>query len=198
MSYYYNFYPAIKRADGKVDVYCDKKIVLDWYSRSFFNAEMLYDFPYLKEENMTDALKKQFTFKNWENKEEISDLRIMSKTGIYGLKSNFVKTGYYLIEDVKRYQQDPDSLWNLEVFYDHISPEVYAALLTSRPHGIMKKDCEGTEYLDHGADDYMFFAYPDYTSDEYKAFKWRILYEMLEDNAKLEDGEEIVFVEDEG
>ena len=44
----------------------------------------------------------------------------------------------------------------------------------------------------------MFFAYPDYTSDEYKVHKLQILYNMIEDNVKLADNEEIVIIEDEG
>ena len=198
MSYYYNFYPAIKRADGKIDIFNEKKITLDWYSRSFFNSDFLYKFDFLSEDQMTDALKEQFTYTDWNNEKRISELKIITKDQLMSLNDNFVKTGYFLIDDVKTYQQSPDDLYNLDIFYDHISPEIYAALLTSRPHSIIRQDCEGTDYVEHGAEDYMFFAYPDYTSDEYKAHKLKIVYSMIEDNVKLADNEEIVILEDEG
>ena len=73
MSYYYNFYPAIKRADGKIDIFNEKKITLDYYSRSFFNSDFLYKFDFLSEDQMTDALKEQFTYTDWNNEKRIND-----------------------------------------------------------------------------------------------------------------------------
>ena len=100
-------------------------------------------------------------------------------------KGSFVKSGYFLIEDVEKYLKDEDT-W--DIFYDHISPQVYAEKLKTecllgRPSHV-KLGKEGveleTEEDTRSCRDYMYFAYPDYSSKEYEAFIIREVVEMLE------------------
>lgn len=100
-------------------------------------------------------------------------------------KGSFIKSGYFLIEDVEKYLKDEDT-W--DIFYDYISPQVYAEKLKTecllgRPSHV-KLGEEGieleTEEDIRSCRDYMYFAYPDYSSKEYEAFIIREVVEMLE------------------
>lgn len=107
---------------------------------------------------------------------------------------DYIKTGYFLIEDVTQYLKEHDT-WGL--FYDKMSPEVYAEKLkieqTFGPPK-PKKNEEGYEYEIPSCADYMYFAYPDYSCEEYEASIIKYAVEILQPIEK----DDIVIVLSEG
>ena len=79
---------------------------------------------------------------------------------------NFIKTGYFLKEDVEEYfknGKDPEGL-----FYSRIDPVIYAELVKDEAiYGYREQD-ENSDRVVYNASDYMYFAYPDYLSREYE------------------------------
>ena len=111
-------------------------------------------------------------------------------------KGSYIKSGYFLIEDVERYMHtgDPDS------FYDRKEPAVFAAILQNEAvlgAPPTKYDLEGNPYPIRSAADYMYFAYPDYQSEAYEAFLIRQFAEALERYPDIEF-DSIIVLETEG
>lgn len=198
MSYYYDYYIGYKHngkiypmgvydANGKLhSVVCN--------SRSFA-SDLHESFNSIKDDEISDELRKEFEYDGWDGKKTMG---IVKWLPVKELPSgDYVKKGYFLIEDVKAYEENRD--W-FEGFYDVISPQVYVALLERElkfGKNQPKKDIEGEEYTDPNASDYMFYAYPDYHSKEYEAF---ILREIVDSmwSSELPEGAEWVIIETEG
>ena len=184
MSWYYSFYIG-KRVNDKIEiigVYNNKGNIYPAleYSRSF--ASSLKD-SFRRCEN--EELKKKL------NNDLISILPYhLLPTGDY------IKSGYFLIEDVQKYLEGNDSG---DLFYEKLTPEVYAEKLktesilgTPQP----KKDEDGYDIKTYSCADYMYFAYPDYSCKEYDSFIIRTVVDMIEPYNL--DKEDIVIVMSEG
>lgn len=199
MSYYYNYYIGYKGEDEKLyplgpfDSFGDLRCAF-FKSRSYA-SDIHEDFWLIKESQISDELRKHFEITNWKNEKEVP----VKWLDINDLPTgSFIKTGYFLIEDVKRYEADYDT-W--DIFYEHLSPEVYAAKLSNelalgKPEN--KLDCEGNEIEEHSASEYMYYAYPDYNSREYEAHVIRLFADSLESYRRFKDGTQIVVLETEG
>lgn len=119
----------------------------------------------------------------FDNFDEFEDIYVCAYNELPN--DSFVKSGYYLIDDVERYKNDESLIYWGEIFYDHLSPEAYAAKMTSeiavgppRPY----KDEFGNEIRPHSVADYMYFTYIDYASKEYLSHEIKnILYLFSED-----------------
>ena len=192
MSYYYDYYIGYELDN---EIYClgpynnfgELKPVLS-LSRNGASDLHLRFYP-LKEEQMSDDLKKDFSYEDYDGNNTVRELKYLP---IKDLPSDsFVKQGYFLIDDVKRYEVDSSYF---DGFYDKISPAVYNAMVEHEikfgPKGI-QKDSEGYEYQPYNASDYMFYMYPDYHSEEYESCIIReaaeslMSYNNLGFNAKL-------------
>ena len=168
MSYYYTYYLGYER-EGKIypfapyDCFGHYKPVIE-RSRSF--ASDLHDrFSYIPEEQYSDELRKAFSY--WEGTNKVEEVKMCRLEDLP--HGSYIKTNYYLIEDVQRYEEDhdPDDL-----FYDHLTPTIYAAKAANeaqfgKPQP--RKNEYDEEYTPHSASDYMFYAYPDYHCEEYEA-----------------------------
>ena len=95
---------------------------------------------------------------------------------------SFIKSGYYLIDDVERYKDDESLIYWGEIFYDRLSPEAYAAKMTSEiavgppsPY----KDEFGNEIRPHSVSDYMYFSYIDYASKEYLSHEIKSVLDLF-------------------
>lgn len=116
---------------------------------------------------------------------------------------SFVKSGYFLTEEVQQYQyalEHGDCLDDLDIFYDSLTPTVYSTRLSNYmaikiPDG--KLD-EGGNVLVHPVTDYMYFAYPDYNCKEYDAFMIRSAVDMCNVFTYDNDDIEIVVIDVEG
>lgn len=83
---------------------------------------------------------------------------------------DITKRGYYLIEDIERYLKDEYGDLD-EIFYDYLSPELYAIKMESEQKfgpPPPTTDCEGYEYTPHSVRDYAYFVYIDHNSVEYE------------------------------
>lgn len=169
MSYYYTYYVGFMTADERVyplGPYDAFGKLHDVYSiSSSFASDIHEDFWKITENQVTDELRKEFEYTDWENK-KVVQLRYKNVDDLP--KGSYIRTGYFLAEDVAEYRKDNSSEG---LFYDRIDPEVYSAMLMAEAvlgEPKPKKDCTGEEYYSHGARDYMYFAYPDYNSEEYE------------------------------
>ena len=193
MSYYYTYYIGTKTEDDKIyplGPYTAKGKLKPALERSRSFASDLHErfFPVV-EEQITEELRKEFEYENW-NGERSVDVKYLPVKNLPG--GSFVKSGYFLIEDVEAYQKDDDTF---DLFYDRMTPEVYAArsaneLRFGPPKP--KTGCEGEEYTEHSCADYMYFAYPDYFCEEYEAHILRAAADSLESYG--DEGELVVLL----
>lgn len=199
MSYYYNYYIGYESDDGKIyplgpyDCFGNLREAV-CRSRSFASNlhHYFYDVP---EEKESEDLRKKFTFKNWHD-EDVCDVKYLY---IDELPSDdYIRKGYFLVDDVIQYERDPN---DFDGFYEHITPTVYAALLQKEVQfGCNKPRVNeyGEEVVEHNASDYMYYAYPDYDSENYESFMIKQVAYMLEAYHSLPKGAKLVALETEG
>lgn len=176
MSTYYSFY--LGKQDG------DKIIPIGPFDRSGKLVPSLFccgDTYGLRDYFMRiDKSKLSDDFGNFDEFEEISICDYKDLPG-----DSFVKSGYYLIEDVERYKQNENLIYWGEIFYDHLSPEVYAAKMSTElalgPPKLYKDDF-GEEIQPHSVADYMYFTYIDYASEEYLSHEIKSVLSLFVDD----------------
>lgn len=178
MSYYYNYYVGYKK-DEKIyplGLYNSLGKLCPVLSRSSSFASDLYkDFMPVADKAISNELRQEFTYKNWKNEDE-TDVKYLEVDKLPS--SSFIKTGYFLIEDVKEYERDNDAEG---LFYDYLSPTLYAEKAKIEILFGKNKPVKDDEYTEHNASDYMFYAYPDYSSREYESFLLHRAASSLED-----------------
>ena len=183
MSYYYSYYIGYKK-DGKIypwGLYNAKGKLEPVISRSRSFASSLYEnFHLVREKQVSEELRKEFEYEDdWTETKQIDVKYLLEKELPTG---SYIKTGYFLIKDVEAYKNNK---YNFEGFFDVVSPEIYAAKLQ---HEMIfgknqpKVDVEeGYEYTEPNASDYMYYAYPDYNTEEYESFILRQAIDALRD-----------------
>lgn len=197
MSYYYNYYIGYKKNEkiypwGLYNANGQLKPVIS-KSRSFA-SDLHEDFYTIKPQNISDELRKEFEYKDLNGKNTIN-VKYLPVDELPN--SDFIRRGYFLIKDIKEYQNTNSSF---DLFYDYLTPEVYAVKLQ---HEVIfgknqpQKDCEGTEYTEPNASDYMYYTYPDYNSKEYEVFMLKEMVGILRDY-KMSEEVEYVILETEG
>lgn len=204
MSYYYNYYLGYIKDKkfyplGPFDCFGNLKPVV---SRSSSGASDLHErFWPMRKDQASDELKKHFEYENWDG-EKVLQVKFLAMNELPS--TDFVKTGYFLIEDVKAYekQKADGSYWNFDGFFDVVDPVTYVAMVKNEViFGLPNptKDDFGNEYTPHSARDYMYYAYPDYESEEYEASLIQAAFRSLENYGDLKKAEvEYVVLEDEG
>lgn len=183
MSYYYNYYIGYKK-DGKIYPWgpYNAKGKLEPAlncSRSF--ASDLYEyFSCVPNDAISEELRKEFEYEDWKGVKHV-DVKYLSEKDLP--KGSYIKTGYFLINDVKAYENYKNNEYGVfDGFYNVISPEVYAAKLQHElTFGKNQPKKEEEDYIEPNASDYMYYAYPDYMSKEYEAFILGQLIDILRD-----------------
>ena len=201
MSYYYNYFLGYQRNDnglfyplGPYDMNGTMHNVLS-RSRSF--ASDLHERFYLiPKEKYSVALEEEFRYEDYSGKAYIGDVRFAYLGSLPS--GSYIRKGYFLIDDIIAYERGGDIF---ELFYDYIPLEVYAQRmqneLTFGPPK-PKTDEFGEEYEVHSCKDYAYYAYPDYTSEEYETWLIRNAIDMYEYGVKELDDSRIVVLETEG
>lgn len=187
MSWYYTYYLGYRKDKmiypyGPFDKDGNWKCVL-CLSHSFA-SDMHEDFGKIKEEEISEPIRKKFECTSWNGEKEVNVWTCNLNNLTNG---SFIKTGYYLIEDVVSYEKNHDPF---DLFYDCLDPITYAAKAANEARfgaPKPKKDAEGYEYCEHSCADYMFYAWPDINSEEYEAFLLKKTAEMLESYPKFYD-----------
>ncbi len=116
-------------------------------------------------------------------------------------QGSYIKSGYFLQEDIAEYERCIESGDYFEGFYDVLSPAEYARKMESElKFGIPKpkKDFEGNEFEVHSCGDYSYYAYPDYDSEEYEASRIREAIDMVEYRFDLPKGSKLVVLQTNG
>ncbi|MBR1798125.1 MAG: hypothetical protein IJ757_09005 [Clostridiales bacterium] len=163
-------------------------------SRSY--ASNLHDrFSFVTEDELTDELKKAFEYEAWDGKVGVQDIKVLMLSKLP--TGSYIRKGYFLIEDVERYEKDQCTE---ECFYVYKSPEVYAAMLKNEAllgPAAPKIDCEGNPIETYSASDFMYYAYPDYSSENYESSLIRDFADVLETYPTISE-DNIVVLETEG
>ena len=201
MSYYYNYYLGYRDKNtglfyhlGPYD--CDGKLNCVFYrSRSFASDihELFYSIP---DKKYSQKLKDEFSFEDYNDEIQFDDVSYLPVNELPD--SDFIKRGYYLVDDVETYLDNGKELFDLGIFYEHLEPEVFAAkqsneLLMGMPP--TKYDFDGEAFEQHACSEYMYFAYPDYESQAYESFLLKTACKMYEDYDK---DKELVVLKTEG
>jgi hypothetical protein len=201
MSYYYNYYVGFVK-NGKIyplGPYDHRGELSPAFSRSSSFASDLHEsFEYVAENQVSDELRKAFEYEDY-NGDKV--LRVKYRHLNELPSGSFIKTGYFLIESVRRYENDDDYDAD-DLKWDSLDPVTYAAMMKNeivfgRPKP--KPDIEGEEIEVHSASEYMYYAYPDYRCKEYEAHIIRQFADALEFYDKEEQCfAELVVLETEG
>ena len=193
MSYYYNYYIGFIK-NGKIyplGPYDHRGELSPALSRSASSASDLHEsFQFVAENQISDELRKAFEYEEY-NGNKVMRVKYLPLKELPS--GSFIKTGYFLIENVNRYEKDDD--FNAEdLAWDSVDPVTYAAMMKNEivfGQPKPKLDIEGNELEVHSASEYMYYAYPDYRSEEYEAHIIRQFADALE----FYDKEEQCFVE---
>lgn len=177
MSTYYNYYLGYLK-EGKIYPmgpfdYAGKLCSASSKSRSFADANLYDLFSPIPENMLSDELLKHL--KN----SQFSPLQYLPYEDL-PIENPF-KQGYFLISDVQAFERTQDS-WDL--FYDHLSPTVYAALMTNQQKGLIPTNRDEDDEDDEDdkpkqASDYMYYAYYDENCMGDELLKIRTVASML-------------------
>ena len=188
MSWYYNYYLGYKGKDGlyyPAGPYDkDGNLICVLLRSQSFASDLHNDFIMLPSDMMSPELREEFSFKDCDSiiYDTVKYLKFSDLP-----KGSFIKTGYFLCDDVVQYEKDP---YDFDGFYDALSSTVYAEKLKNEailgPPPKMT-DEEGFDITDHSCRDYMYYAYPDYQSREYEAHMIRLALDMVSDFSKSGD-----------
>ena len=177
MSYYYNYYIGYKK-DGKIyplgpyDCFGHLHSVLS--RSSSFSSNLHYEFSPVQENEVSEELRKEFEETRL-NGDKIVNVKWCPLDDLPS--DSYIKKGYFLIKDVQEYERTNNSE---DLFYDYLSPTVYAAMSTNERIYGKPTPQEDEECTHNSAADYMYYAYPDYRSKEYEAFVLRLEAEDYE------------------
>lgn len=198
MSYYYTYYLGYEQ-DKKIHLLGPYNNEHDYrcvfYRSQSFASDLHERFDVVSKDQLGDDVLKEFTYKNYKDEDELTQLRMLYLDELPD--GSYIKSGYYLIEDVHEYKKEGSAY---DLFYDHMDPDEFAARLQNElslgPPKARTKDPE--EYVPHSVRDYMFFAYPDYSCEEYEASLIRQTAHMLCDTYDKPKDFKIVVLETEG
>lgn len=175
MSYYYSYYVGYEK-DGQIYPFGPynsfgklSPVIED--SRSFA-SDLHEDFYPVPENKISNELRKEFEYKDWSGNPAI-DVKYLPVSSLP--KGSFIKSGYFLIEDVKRYEEEGHPI-NFDGFYQKLDPVIYAAKLQNEI--TFGTPVCSNEY-EYTASDYMFYSYIDYMCEEYDAYKLREMVRIL-------------------
>ena len=195
MSWYYNYYLGYSTPDGKIyplGAYDDKGELhsVFWRSRSFA-SDLWRNFIELKKDSelISDEFKKAFSSEDGTFYGEFLSYLPIDELP----KGDFVKSGYFLTEDVNRYIHDKE--YYDDLFYDKLTPQEFAFKLDNElKHGYVEEKDEFGYPITRPCRDYMWFAYPDYNCEEYEAFLIREFASAYEYSDSLKDNELVVIL----
>lgn len=206
MSYYYDYYIGTKDKDGKIKPLGPYDINNKLYSaicRSRSFASRLHErFYKLNNNQMTEELKVAFKDKFFDEV-KASYFKYLPLSELPS--GSYIKKGFYLIEDIEKYEKNDNSVFNLDIFYDWIPENTYYRMLEaqriSQISSIHEKVFGDEDDYERHRDlsEYSYFSYPDYDCEEYEAYVIRTVANLFDKyEIGLPDDSEIVILETEG
>lgn len=202
MSTYYNYYLGfINKKDNKIyplGPYDNEGILHYAYCTSYSSPSGLYmGFEKMRKEDMSLALKAEFDIKDNKLEDQYYQLYALSYSELP--KDDYIKKGYFLIDDIERYERRKEEEKTFDGFWDYLTPTAYAKKCENEMRfGTPKsrRDELGEEYTPHCCADYAYYCYPDYDCEEYEAFLIRRAAKMLLPYYDLEEDKELVVIMD--
>ena len=196
MSTCYTYYIGYWDKDGKIyplGPYNYFKNLCPILSRSSsFTSDLYKDFRYIERSAASDKLKEEFPYEFENNNDKYISMKMLEVDNLPD--DYFIKNGYFLIEDVKRYERGN---WEIGdgLFEESVSPIVYVNMLNNElllgtQLGVIDLFSEEEEEPapQHTARDYMYYAFPDFYSKEYESYLLKNAaesFEMQDINKKL-------------
>ena len=183
MSTYYDYYLAYMK-DGKLHPLGpftrNNELMCVLSKCKSCASELWEDFDPVKEDLLDDMLKNKFMYEDWNGKLSLDGVMYLAAKDLP--KEDKLRKGYFLIDDVMRYEK---GLFDLsDLFYEWLTPEAYAAKSSNElKFGIPKprKDCEGNEIDQYIASDYMYYVFEDTDSVGYEtSIIRRYIYDTIE------------------
>ena len=193
MSEYFDYYIGYKQNDKiyPLGPYNAKGELLPAYehSSSFgYGLPELIDNVLLRE-NASDSLIEEEIIGNYGNLRDENDTH---ENGLYWTYADdlfemcnhgdYIKSGYFLLDDIRIYKQNGNSTQDVDIFYDKLDSDEYAMRLQNElifGPPLHKKDECNNDITDHSIRDYGYFAYADYYSKEYIFSKINAIIEVL-------------------
>lgn len=171
MSYDYQYYLGYEELDsGIIKPYgpytCDGKLKPILEKSCGFASNLHNRFISVPSGCYSNELRKEFEYEDWNGEKRI-DVKYLYIEDFPSL--DYIKKGYFLIDDVQAWEQGGDD----DLFYHMITPQIYAEKMRNEltfGKNMPKKDIEGNEYTEPNASDYMYYAVPQYNSEEYEAW----------------------------
>lgn len=206
MSWYTTYYAGYRnKDDGKVyflgpydkdgEPYCLMSL-----SRSF-TSDLKQSFYPLDKEEIGEGLLEAIG-REYEEDDEVDEFykQLRSYIGYLPVQklgsSDYIKKAYCLKSDIDEYEKNEGS-----DFYHQLTPQQYIRKLEAElkfGEEKPKVDEEGYEYQTHSCRDYSFYAYPEYVSREYEAFRLKLLMSVFDSYTYGKDNIELVVIKTEG
>ena len=198
MSYYFQYYIGYEE-NQKIYPYgpynCQGKLKPVVEKSRSFASDLHDEFVPISINHISDELRKEFEYEDWQGNKQINVKYLRFDDLPNG---DYIVKGYFPIDDVQAWEQCGDD----DLFYHRITPQIYAAMMQKElafGKNQPEKDEEGFEYTKPNASDYMYYAVPNYCSEEYEAFQIREAVNMLHDyDFFADDSKKIVILETEG
>lgn len=170
------FFPGVTYEDG--DVVRPRSI--HYRSSSFMPRDYFYNYMHpVSEDMLTEELRAAFTVEGWNGQDHLLEsIHWISYDEFMKCNSNYIKTGYFLVEDVKAFLQGADTE---ELFYDNLPAAVYADMCARKISAREVEDSEGCKHVQRGWEDYMYFAYPDLDGEAYLTHTLKVLLNSYHD-----------------
>ena len=197
MSYYYNYYIGFEK-DGKLFPFGPYNSFGKFCSvlsvSASFASDLHSDFYKIKEDQISDELRKNFEYEDWNGKKTVS-VKYMDLNDLpFG---SYMRSGYVLMSEVEECREADTDFFEFSVV---LSPDVYAAKILYQcmfGKNALVEMPEGEYQREYNASEFMYFMWPDYHSKEYEAFLIRSVAAMLDEYRK-DDFYKIVILETEG
>lgn len=140
-------YEAVKDNDGSVIKTKVHSIL--YRTGSFMPSNALDEFGVASLDDMDEELKNTFTYLDWNNNLQDTNPTYIPLKGLLSLPHDYIKKGYFLIEDIDAYENSEDH-YTEDLFYDRVSAAVYANMCAKQIETTKEKDDEGFEHTKHG------------------------------------------------
>lgn len=149
-------------------------------------------FTEVKETEASEELHKEFDYESYVNRNKTKMvLPSIKKAKLIDLPSgDFIKRGYFLMSDVTSYESsDGRNVY----FHEFKSPSVFSEMLKNELQNRSKSyDYDGEPVYQRITSDYMYFAYPDYSSEQYESFVIKTIAETLRKNEDVPASDVVV------
>lgn len=136
----------------------------------------------VKDSEASEELHKEFDYESYVNRNKTKMvLTSLKKAKLNVLPSgDFIKRGYFLMSDVTSYESsDGRDIY----FREFKSPSVFSEMLKNELQTKNRSyEYDGEMGYRSIASDYMYFAYPDYSSEQYETFVIKTIAESLRKN----------------